>query len=159
MDGKASTLPHHLDMLLITDPFLIQNCIVQCNSAEFMFGCESLHGLMLYKPAVHLLHGGNVQLDVCMQCHSYLCRAIMPKFALANDLYRGQLPTHFTDLTWVEEMVCAHYRYTAHITCLFQSSDPTAKCSTWKYMCTLLQFPGLSGMGEKVGLLFYKGLF
>ena len=48
----------------------------------------------------------------------------MPKFALANDLYQGQFPSQFVDLTWVEEMVCARYRYTAHITHLFQSSDP-----------------------------------
>jgi ribosomal protein L31 len=124
VDGNSSTLPHHLDMLLITDPFLIQHCIVQCNSAEFVFGCKSLDGLMLYKPAVHSSSGGNVRLDVCSQCHSCLCRGVMPKFALANDLYRGQLPVQFTDLTCVEEMVCARYRYTAHITHLFQSSDP-----------------------------------
>ena len=48
----------------------------------------------------------------------------MPKFALANNLYRGQLPEQFSDLSWVEEMVCARFRYTAHITRLFQSSDP-----------------------------------
>ena len=89
-----------------------------------MFGHQSLDGLMLYKPAFHLLPGGNVRLDICTQCLSYLHKATMPKFALANDLYRGQLPAQFTDLTWVEEMVCARYRYTAHITRLFQSSNP-----------------------------------
>ena len=125
VDGNASTLPHHVDMLLITDPFSIQYCIVQCNSAEFVFGCKSLDGLMLYKLAIHLLSGGNMYLDVCMQCHSCLCRGVMPKFSLANDLYQGQLPIQFTDLTWVEEMVCTCYWYTAHITHLFQPSDPT----------------------------------
>jgi len=124
VDGNTSSLPHHLDMLIITDPFIIQKCIVQCNSAEFVFGHKTLDGLMLYKPAVHLLPGGNACLDVCAQCHSSLNRNVMPKFALANDLYRGQLPSQFTDLTWVEEMVCARFRYTAHITRLFQSSDP-----------------------------------
>ena len=48
----------------------------------------------------------------------------MPKFALVNNLYQGQLPVQFMDLTWVEEMVCARYQYTAHITRLFQSNDP-----------------------------------
>jgi hypothetical protein len=49
---------------------------------------------------------------------------MMPKFALANNLYRGRLPSQFHNLTWVEEMVCAQYRYMAHITRLFQSHDP-----------------------------------
>ena len=44
--------------------------------------------------------------------------------ALANNLYHGILPDKFQELTWVEEMVCAIYRNTAHITCLFGSTDP-----------------------------------
>ncbi|KAJ3554887.1 hypothetical protein NP233_g12331 [Leucocoprinus birnbaumii] len=39
-------------------------------------------------------------------------------------MYRGVLPPEFCDLTWVEEMVCALYRNTAHITRLYGSSDP-----------------------------------
>ena len=87
MDGNTSTLPHHLDMFIINDPFVIQKCIVQCNSSEFTFGCKSLDSLMLYKPAVHLLLNGDACLDICMQCHSSLLKAVMPKFAMANDLY------------------------------------------------------------------------
>ena len=87
VDGNTFALPHHLGMLIITDPFIIQNCIVQCNSAEFVYGRKSLDGLMLYKPAIHLLPGGNARLDICMQCHSSLNADIMPKFALTNDLY------------------------------------------------------------------------
>ena len=48
----------------------------------------------------------------------------MPKFALANLLYQGQLPSQFHDLTWVEEMVCSQFQYTAHIARLFQSNGP-----------------------------------
>ncbi|KAH7904302.1 hypothetical protein BJ138DRAFT_1138568 [Hygrophoropsis aurantiaca] len=48
----------------------------------------------------------------------------MPRLALANNLYRGSLPIEFQDLTWVEEMVCALYRTTAHVTRLFKSTDP-----------------------------------
>ncbi|KAG2055146.1 hypothetical protein BDR06DRAFT_982046 [Suillus hirtellus] len=44
--------------------------------------------------------------------------------AKLNKLYRGHILPQFDDLTWVEEMVCAIYRNTAHITCLYQSSDP-----------------------------------
>ena len=89
-----------------------------------MFGYKALDGLMLYKPAVRPSSDGNVILDICTQCYSSLRRASMPKFALANCLYRGHLPSQFHDLTWVEEMVCSRYRYTAHITRIFQSSDP-----------------------------------
>jgi hypothetical protein len=49
----------------------------------------------------------------------------MPQFALANRLFRGSLPSQFSDITWVEEMVCAKFCYTAHITRLFQSTDPS----------------------------------
>jgi len=59
VDGKTSVLPHHLGMLVIDDPFVIQKCIVQCNSSEFTFNCQSLDSLMLYKPVVHLLPDGD----------------------------------------------------------------------------------------------------
>ena len=48
----------------------------------------------------------------------------MPKFALANKLYRGTLPNEFCDITWIEEMVCAIFRTTVHVTCLYESIDP-----------------------------------
>ena len=87
VDGSTSTLPHHLNMLLITDPFIIKYYILQCNSAEFVFGYKALDVLMLYKSGVHPSTGGNVSLDICTLCHSSLRRATMPKFALANSLY------------------------------------------------------------------------
>ncbi|KAF9782846.1 hypothetical protein BJ322DRAFT_1100727 [Thelephora terrestris] len=49
----------------------------------------------------------------------------MPRFALANKLYRGRLPEQFHDLTWIEERVCAKYTNTAAVTRLYQSSDPS----------------------------------
>ena len=49
-------------------------------------------------------------------------------FALANNFYRGELPAEFKDLTWVEEMACAVYCDTAHISCIYQSSDPSQPC-------------------------------
>jgi hypothetical protein len=111
-------------MLLITDPFIIQKCIIQSVSSEFVFGHQALDSLMLYKDAVHILNSGDAILDICPGCYSSLSKNEMPKFALANHLYRGSLPMQFKDLTWVEEMVCAKYCHMAHITQLFQSSDP-----------------------------------
>lgn len=49
----------------------------------------------------------------------------MPRFALANKLYRGRLPEEFSDLIWIEERVCAIYSNTAVVTRLYQSSDPS----------------------------------
>ena len=39
-------------------------------------------------------------------------------------LYRGRFPDCLQDLTWIEEMVCAKYQNTAHVTRLYQSDDP-----------------------------------
>ncbi|KAF6750243.1 hypothetical protein DFP72DRAFT_745567, partial [Ephemerocybe angulata] len=61
---------------------------------------------------------------MCSDCHSSLRRGVMPQFALANNLYRGVLPSMFSDLTWIEEMACAIYRNTAHVTRLYNSSSP-----------------------------------
>lgn len=49
----------------------------------------------------------------------------MPRYALANKLYRGRLPREFQDLTWIEERVCARFSNTAVVTRLYQSSDPS----------------------------------
>ena len=35
------------------------------------------------------------------------------------------MPEEFRDLTWIEEMVCAKYRNTAHVTRIYGSSDPS----------------------------------
>ncbi|KAF8228866.1 hypothetical protein L208DRAFT_1072063, partial [Tricholoma matsutake] len=64
-------------------------------------------------------------LHLCKDCCTQLQKNKMPCFALANNLFRGELPEQFQDLTWVEEMTCAVYRYTAHVSCLYQSSDPS----------------------------------
>ena len=47
----------------------------------------------------------------------------MPWFALADHFQHGELPHEFQDLTWVEEMTCARYCTTAHVTRLYESSD------------------------------------
>ncbi|KAI6167448.1 hypothetical protein EDD17DRAFT_1773806 [Pisolithus thermaeus] len=52
-----------------------------------------------------------------------LSKEKIPCFALTNGLYCSQFPDMFTDLTWVEEKICAIYCTTAHITCLFHSAD------------------------------------
>ncbi|TFK18736.1 hypothetical protein FA15DRAFT_602757 [Coprinopsis marcescibilis] len=70
------------------------------------------------------LESETVDLAVCRACLSSLRRSAMPQFALANNLFCGELPTEFADLTWIEEMACAVYRNTAHVTRLYNSSSP-----------------------------------
>ncbi|KAG2356232.1 hypothetical protein BDR07DRAFT_1453492 [Suillus spraguei] len=53
---------------------------------------------------------------MCPPCRTFLTQNKVPPLALANHL--------FSDMTWIEEKVCAIYPITAHVTCLFQSSDP-----------------------------------
>ncbi|KAG2737788.1 hypothetical protein P692DRAFT_201731518, partial [Suillus brevipes Sb2] len=61
---------------------------------------------------------------MCPPCRTCLTHNKVPALALANCLYRGSLPDRFLDMTWIEEKVCAIYSITAHVTRLFQSSDP-----------------------------------
>ncbi|KAG2337332.1 hypothetical protein BDR05DRAFT_850811, partial [Suillus weaverae] len=56
--------------------------------------------------------------------------------ALKNCLYQGDLPDHFQDLTWIEEKICAIYCVTAHVTRLFQSSDPAQSRTFHGNTCT-----------------------
>jgi hypothetical protein len=89
-----------------------------------MFGNSAPDGLMLDKNGVVVSTSSQAKLNVCRECCASLKRNKVPRLALANNLYRGALPDQFRDLTWVEEMVCAIYRNTAHITRLYGSSDP-----------------------------------
>src|SRR5260370_42625295 len=80
---------------------------------------------MYYKEGVdvdYLTHTASV--CVCDQCMVFLKVATVPKFALKNHLYRGYLPSEFSDITWVEEMAVAIYHSTAFITQLYFSDDP-----------------------------------
>ncbi|KAG1886375.1 uncharacterized protein F5891DRAFT_968560, partial [Suillus fuscotomentosus] len=63
-------------------------------------------------------------MNMCAECFAALSKKKVPRLALANGLYRGELPEYFRDLTWVEEKICAIYSTTAHVARLFQSSDP-----------------------------------
>ena len=89
----------------------------------FEFDDPVLSGCVLYPESFKSSSDGRV-IDVCVDCHTSLSKKRLPKFSLANSLYRGRLPSEFADLTWVEEMVCSLYRPTAMVARLFASSDP-----------------------------------
>ena len=112
-------LPDYLSILSVEDnPFFSKD--------EFQFMDSRLNGLMLDPNGIEAnTAAGGTKLHVCHPCHTYLPRSSMPRFALANELYRGRLPEAFCDLTWIEERVCAIYSNTAVVTRLYQSSDPS----------------------------------
>jgi hypothetical protein len=116
----------NLESLRIRDPFIITKCVVQPLSTSFSFNSPLLDGLMLDKSGVFVDDSSDARLTICSVCRAALSKPdCMPRFALANNLYRGELPFQFHDLTWVEEKICAIYCVTAHVTRLFQSSDPS----------------------------------
>ncbi|KAH9834902.1 uncharacterized protein C8Q71DRAFT_710536 [Rhodofomes roseus] len=82
-----------------------------------MASCWIKKGLLCSDPINH-------RIALCSDCYNSLKKPAMPRYALANNLYRGHLPTEFCDLTWVEEMACAIYHITAHVTCLYGFSEP-----------------------------------
>ncbi|KAG2749901.1 hypothetical protein P692DRAFT_201712275, partial [Suillus brevipes Sb2] len=80
---------------------------------------------MLEKVGVVVIAPDSVTLNVCGLCYASLRKPDrIPRLALKNKLFRGDLPVQFQDLTWIEEKICAIYCVTAHVTRLFQSADP-----------------------------------
>ncbi|KAG1737048.1 hypothetical protein EDB19DRAFT_1910051 [Suillus lakei] len=115
LSGDISSL--NLDLLRASDDFIIKKCIIQGMSACFTFDKSLIDGLVLEKRGIVFENARAVELKICPHCKCSL--------ALANGLFRGTLPDQFRDLTWVEEKICAIYSITAHVTRLFQSSDPS----------------------------------
>jgi hypothetical protein len=124
-DNSVSEIncPLNLEILQLKDSFL-ENCVSRINPNEFIYDNINLNWLILEKQGIHDISPSLTSLSVCNDCYLALKKSKMPRFALANKLYRGYLPEQFKDLTWVEEMVCAIYRNTAHVTRLYGSSDP-----------------------------------
>ena len=92
--------------------------------AEFQYGCKVIDGCILEKKGFKYHDEDKIILQVCNECLTALTRCRIPRLSLANYFYRGKLPKEFEDLTWVEEMVCAKYRNTAHVSRIYGSSDP-----------------------------------
>ncbi|THU91670.1 hypothetical protein K435DRAFT_583954, partial [Dendrothele bispora CBS 962.96] len=62
-------------------------------------------------------------IQICTDCETSLKNDKRPLYSLANFNMRGSLPYEFHDVTFAEEMVCAIYHHTAHVSRIFQSSD------------------------------------
>ncbi|KAG1901584.1 uncharacterized protein F5891DRAFT_1187440 [Suillus fuscotomentosus] len=114
-----------MKLLRVTDPFIVQACVVQSLSVIFTFGHNAIDGIMLDKAGVKfdVDSGCAVEFNVCIDCWSSLGKSRVPQLALTNDLYQGSLLDQFANLTWVEEKprvshgnTCAHEMNTVSTT-------------------------------------------
>ena len=94
---------------------------------DFQYGNDIINNAVLDPKGFKMSSDGCVikSVQICKDCLSGLKQSSIPRLSLANFLYRGKLPDEFQDLTWVEEMVCAKYRNTAHVTRIYGCSDPS----------------------------------
>jgi hypothetical protein len=112
--------PNSKESKVTLENFEILRCHDSRIQAEFEFiSNPDLNGLMLDQQGINL----DRSINVCDGCLSKLQQMELPKFALKNELYRGRVPKEFSDLTWIEEMVCCVYRTTAHVIRLFNSNS------------------------------------
>ncbi|KAJ7844579.1 hypothetical protein B0H14DRAFT_2358506 [Mycena olivaceomarginata] len=98
--------------------------ILRCHDSQLQMDFEfsdspDLNGLMLDQQGIN----PDGSIEMCEGCLSRLHQSELPKFDLKNDLSRGRVPEEFSDLTWIEEMVCCVYRTTAHVIRLFNSNN------------------------------------
>ena len=121
---KTHLIPKGSSDLPLFAPLCIPNTSPYFNSPCFQFGLPTLNNAMLSSSGVTQVDGG-YEVCICDQCNVPLSKSPpqLPKFALKNNLYRGELPAELSDLTWVEEQVCALYRSTAIVTRLYGSDD------------------------------------
>jgi hypothetical protein len=90
--------------------------VLRCHDIRLQTNFEfisdpDLNGLMLDDQGINC----NGSVEVCGDCLSTLQKSDIPKFALKNELYCGRVPDEFSDLTWIEEMVCCVYWTAAHV--------------------------------------------
>ena len=117
-DSNDSDDAINFSILQVKDPHIV-------DVGQFQYGADAINSTVLCKAGVKFSKNKSVVINVCTECHSSLLKNHVPRLSLANYLYRGDLPHEFRDLTWIEEMVCAKYRNTTHITRLYGSTDPS----------------------------------
>ncbi|KLO10937.1 hypothetical protein SCHPADRAFT_831890, partial [Schizopora paradoxa] len=82
---------------------------------------------MLSKQGITTVEENKSIVTLCKECHKSLGKGNLPKYAMKNSLYVGSVPEEFSDLTWVEEVVCSLYRPLVNITRLFCSDERNAR--------------------------------
>jgi hypothetical protein len=90
----------NLHKLQVKDSFILQ----KTDSGTFTYNNALLNGLMLDHEG---LSSDGSSMNIYIDCYSPLLKEKMPRFALANKLYRGRLPDEFKDLTWLRKWCVA----------------------------------------------------
>ncbi|KAE8216207.1 hypothetical protein CF319_g8945, partial [Tilletia indica] len=111
----ARTLEAGLPLLRIDNEHILER-----EHPQLQFRNPLLSGLALDASGVHL-EGDEPYLDICDLCHQHLSKSPpkLPALSLANGNLRGWLPPHLTDITWLEERLCARYLASAYIVRLY----------------------------------------
>jgi len=100
------------------------------NSTQFVFGHPAIDNMMLCRQGILHCDDSIWKIVVCHDCSACVdpksgnTLARLPKYALTNKLFLGDLPERFKDVTWVEEQVCALYQSTVYVYRLYHSDDP-----------------------------------
>ena len=115
---NKSECPIDFSILHVKDSFV-------SDLEDFQYGSYVINNCVLDKAGFKQNNEDGIIIQICNDCYSALKHNRLPRLSLANYLYRGKLPDEFNDLTWVEEMVCAKYRNTAHVSRIYESSDPS----------------------------------
>lgn len=118
----VSSLPP-MDNLVVNDHHILEHS----DPSRFKYIDKRLDGLLLQPKGIRAVDRAcsQVELYLCSSCYAALSKHNMPRLALNNNLYRGELPSYLQDITWVEEMACALYRTTAHVARIYGSSSDT----------------------------------
>lgn len=78
-----------LDILRLRDQFIIEKCIVQHLSPRFNYNNPHLDGFMLAYDGVLSDQENSGRINICRECFAALSKKKVPRFALANGLFRG----------------------------------------------------------------------
>ena len=63
--------------------------------SPFQYDCDVINNTILCKDGMSISKEKKTVLNVCMECHSALKKNHIPRLALANHLYRGEMPEEF----------------------------------------------------------------
>ncbi|KAG6835881.1 hypothetical protein H0H93_013721 [Arthromyces matolae] len=97
---------------------------VRDNFKHFLpFDSGVLRNLLLDPEGVETKENGSIHLQVCSECLRSLKKNKLPKFALANRLFLGEIPDVLKDLTQIEESMIALCRAKNWIVRLPDGSD------------------------------------
>lgn len=104
LEHKDVNLPKGFQILRMNEGHKHYDC------PDFRFSHPALDYLMLARSGIKNPDQDNdVELNVCHQCLIHLEKKAptVPRHALMNGLYVGELPDHLKDISWLEKQICA----------------------------------------------------